>query len=136
VLISEGGNLGVPVPEEGPADAYGHRKKVNIAEFLAGELQPHFPSVRLLTIDLTYILRAGEPVVYDKQFAITCANLIMSAVEKNEHGVMAAARHGTYIYTDMPGKNYPARRVNVAEYHPARYRPYYENMSGKYEPQP
>src|SRR3989440_7847206 len=35
VVLSEGANLGVTVPEVGLADAYGHRKKTNVAEFLA-----------------------------------------------------------------------------------------------------
>jgi len=35
IILSEGANLGMPVPEVGPADAYGHRKKVNMGEFLA-----------------------------------------------------------------------------------------------------
>ena len=38
VLLSEGANFGVPVPEVGQPDAYGHRKKANVAEFLAEQL--------------------------------------------------------------------------------------------------
>src|SRR5579885_1569232 len=70
VVMSEGANLGVPVPEIGPADAYGHRKKANVAEFLDDELTKRMPNVRFLPIDLTYFLRSGEPEVYDKRMAI------------------------------------------------------------------
>src|SRR5213080_268178 len=65
VVLSEGANLGVPVPEVGPADAYGHRKKVNVAEFLADQLAERLPGIRFLPVDLTYFLRSGEPEVND-----------------------------------------------------------------------
>ncbi|MFL5654565.1 MAG: 6-phosphofructokinase [Ktedonobacteraceae bacterium] len=135
VVLSEGANLGVPVPEVGPADAYGHRKKANVAEFLADELAIRLPGIRFLPVDLTYFLRSGEPEVYDKHMAIYFANVVMSQVEAGTHGVMAAYRNGTYITTDIPGKNLPARRVDPADYHMTRYRPRFEHIIGPYEPQ-
>jgi 6-phosphofructokinase len=135
VILSEGGNLGVPVPEVGPADAYGHRKKVNVAEFLAEELAQRITDVRFLPIDLTYFLRSGEPEVYDKHMAIYYANLVMSAVTSGTYGVMAGYRNGSFIYTDVPGKNFPARRVSLEDYHTTRYRPYFEHITGTYQPQ-
>src|SRR5260370_801897 len=58
IVLSEGANLGVPVPEVGQPDAYGHRKKANVAEFLADQLAQRLPGIRFLPIDLTYILRS------------------------------------------------------------------------------
>jgi len=136
VILSEGANLGVPVPEVGTPDAYGHRKKVNVAEFLAEELEKRISDVRFLAIDLTYFLRSGEPEVYDKRMAISYANMAMSAVATGLHGVMAAYRDGSFIYTDIPGKNWAARRVNLEDYHTTRYRPHFEKMTGIYQPQP
>lgn len=135
VVLSEGANLGVPVPEVGPPDAYGHRKKANVAEFLADQLSTRLPGVRFLPTDLTYFLRSGEPEVYDKHMAIYFANLIMSFVERGTHGVMAAYRNGDFIATDIPGKNLPARRVDPTDYHTTRYRPRFERISGPYLPQ-
>ena len=135
VVLSEGANLGVAVPEVGPADAYGHRKKANVAEFLADELVKRLPNVRFLPIDLTYFLRSGEPEVYDKHMAIFYANLIMTVVSTGTYGVMAGYCEGRYIYTDIPGKNLQARRVDPADYHPTRYRPRFEHISGTYRPQ-
>lgn len=135
VILSEGANLGMPVPEVGPPDAYGHRKKINVAEFLAEQLSSRLPNVRFLPIDLTYFLRSGEPEVYDKHMAIYYANLIMSYVEKGTHGVMAAYRDGICVATDIPGKNFPARSVDPADYHTTRYRPRFEHISGPYRPQ-
>ncbi len=135
VVLSEGANLGVPVPEIGEPDAYGHRKKANVAEFLADELTQRLPDIRFLPIDLTYFLRSGEPDVYDKHMAIFYANLIMSQVGSGTYGVMAAHRDGAYISTDIPGKDLPARRVDPADYHPMRYRPRFEHITGPYQPQ-
>ncbi|HYU76026.1 MAG TPA: 6-phosphofructokinase [Ktedonobacteraceae bacterium] len=136
VVLSEGANLGVPIPEVGPADAYGHRKKANVAEFLADQLASRLLGVRLVPVDLTYFLRSGEPEVYDKHMAIFYTNLIMSLVEKGTHGVMAAHRDGAFICTDIPSKKWPARRVDPADYHHTRYRARFEHITGPYLPQP
>jgi ATP-dependent phosphofructokinase / diphosphate-dependent phosphofructokinase len=136
VIMSEGANLGVTVPETGLPDAYGHRKKENVAEFLAAELGKRMPGVRFLPVDLTYILRSGEPDMYDKRMAIFYANLAMGLVEQGVHGIMSGYRDGEFIYTDIPGKEYPARRVDPADYNSARYRPNFERISGVYRPQP
>ena len=135
IVLSEGANLGVPIPEIGPADAYGHKHKANVAEFLADQLSSRMPHVRFLPIDLTYFLRSGEPDAYDKHMAIYYANLIMSQVEAGTYGVMAAHRDGNFILTDIPGKNLPARRVDPADYHTTRYRPRFEHIKGPYLPQ-
>lgn len=135
VVLSEGANLGVPVPEIGAADAYGHRKKANVAEFLAEQLVERLPGVRFLPVDLTYFLRSGEPEVYDKHMAIFYANLAVRLVTAGTHGVMTGYRDGQFIYTDMPGKNYPARRVDPADYNADRYRPNFAHITGPYRAQ-
>lgn len=135
VVLSEGANMGVPVPTIGEADAYGHKKKANVAEFLADQLTARISGVRFLPIDLTYFLRSGEPEVYDKHIAIYFANVIMSWMEQGQYGVMAAYRNGAFIGTDIPGKDISARRVDPADYHPERYRPRFERISATYEPQ-
>ncbi|GCE22873.1 6-phosphofructokinase [Dictyobacter kobayashii] len=135
VVMSEGANMGVPVPTVGEADAYGHKKKANVAEFLGEQLSSRISGVRFLPIDLTYFLRSGEPEVYDKDIAIHFANLIMSKVSEGMYNVMAAHRDGSYVVTDIPGKDIPARRVDPADYHETRYRPRFERISGPYQPQ-
>lgn len=135
IVLSEGANVGVSIPEIGPPDAYGHRHKANVAEFLAEQLSNRLPGVRFLPIDLTYILRSGEPDARDKHMAIYYANLVMSLIEQGMHGVIAAFRNGAFIATDIPGKNLPARRVNPDDYHPTRYRPRFEHITGEYRPQ-
>ncbi|HKP51344.1 MAG TPA: 6-phosphofructokinase [Chloroflexia bacterium] len=134
VLLAEGANLGVSVPEVGAPDAYGHRKKANVAEFLAAELGERLPEVRFLPVDLTYILRSGEPDVYDKRMAIFYANLVMSLVEQGTEGVMAAHRDGQFVCTGIPDKSVPSRRVDPDDYNAERYRPNFERISGPYRP--
>jgi ATP-dependent phosphofructokinase / diphosphate-dependent phosphofructokinase len=135
IVLSEGANLGVPVPEVGPADAYGHRKKANVAEFLGEQLAERLPTVRFLPVDLTYILRSGEPDVYDKRMAIMYANLIMGYLERGAYGVMAAFQGGRFVVTDIPGKTLTARRVDPKDYNLERYRPNFERVTGEYIPQ-
>ncbi len=132
VVLSEGANLGMPVPETGAPDAYGHRKKINMAEFLADELVKRLPEVRFLPIDLTYFLRSGEPEVYDKHMAIYYANLVMNLVAEGTHGAMAGHHEGEFIYTDIPGKDRPTRRVDPADYHTTRYRPRFDHFTSAY----
>ncbi len=132
VVLSEGANLGMPVPEVGAPDAYGHRKKINVAEFLADELVKHLPKVRFLPIDLTYFLRSGDPEVGDKHMAIYYANLVMNLVAEGTHGVMAGHLEGKFTYTDIPGKDRPTRRVDPADYHTTRYRPRFDHFTSTY----
>ena len=134
IVMSEGANLGRPVPELDPPDIYGHRKKMNIAEFLSQELTGRIPNVRFLPVDLTYVLRSGEPDVYDKRLAIIYGNLVMSSVEKGSHGVMAAFREGRYMLTDIPTAEVDSRRVDPGDYNAERYRPNFERISGDYTP--
>lgn len=135
VVLSEGANMGIPIPTIGEADAYGHKKKANVAEFLADQLTERIHGVRFLPIDLTYFLRSGEPEVYDKHMAIYFANTVLSLIERGTYGVMAAYREGDFICTDIPGKDIPARRVDPADYHDQRYRPRFERIAGTYRPQ-
>jgi 6-phosphofructokinase 1 len=136
IVMSEGANLGMPVPELGPADAYGHRKKANMAEFLVSELEQRIKGVRFLPIDLTYILRSGEPDVYDRRMAVYYANLVVNMIKDGVHGMMAGYRDGEFIYTEMPGKSNPPRRVDPADYDFERYRPNFDPITGVYRPQP
>jgi 6-phosphofructokinase 1 len=48
---------------------------------------------------------------------------------------MAAHRDGEFICTDIPGKEFPPRRVDPEDYHMTRYRPRFERISGPYRPQ-
>ena len=135
IVMSEGANLGVPVATVGEADAYGHKKKANVAEFLGDELTKRVKGVRFLPIDITYFLRSGEADPYDKHMATYYANIVMSLINDGVSNVMAAYRNGEFIATDIPGKDLSARRVDPADYDEKQYKPNYAHISGPYRPQ-
>jgi 6-phosphofructokinase len=135
IVMSEGANLGVPVTEVGEADAYGHKKKANVADFLSEELTKRVKGVRFLPMDITYFLRSGEADPYDKHMATYYANIIMSLVAEGTSNVMAAYRNGEFIATDIPGKDLSARRVDPADYDEKEYKPNYGHIAGPYRPQ-
>jgi 6-phosphofructokinase 1 len=70
-----------------------------------------------------------------KHMAIYYSNVVMSFIEQGVHGIMAAHRKGEFIATVIPGKNLPARRVDPADYHAARYRPRFEHITGPFQPE-
>ena len=70
VLLSEGAEWeGYQVQEYGQADAFGHRKKANIAEVLNGYIQAR--GEETIVSDLTYDLRSGAPDFVDRMVANT-----------------------------------------------------------------
>ena len=80
VITAEGAIWsGGTIQELGEADAFGHRRKANIAEVLAAEIKDR---TRLETVfsDLTYDLRSGEPDSLDQMVAITFANVAMDLI--------------------------------------------------------
>src|SRR3954453_13228274 len=84
VVVSEGatwkeGTIG----EYGEADAYGHRKKIDVGQALGEEVRKRTGS-EIMVSDLTYDLRSGEPDAIDQMVAITFANI---AVEMMFDGV-------------------------------------------------
>ncbi|GHO74143.1 6-phosphofructokinase [Ktedonobacter sp. SOSP1-85] len=135
VLASEGVVLDRANESNEHSDPFVHKKKANVAEILAEQLSERIPEVRFLPIDLTYVLRSGEPEVYDKHASIYFANVIMNSVAEGMSGVMAAFHNGEFICTDIPSKAIPARRVNPTDYHEGRYRPRFECIKGRYRSQ-
>src|SRR5437762_574846 len=75
VIAAEGAIWkGGAIPEYGPADAFGHRHKTNIAETLADEIRKR-AGEEALASELTYDLRSGDPDALDQTVAITFANI-------------------------------------------------------------
>ena len=78
VIASEGAAWqGYSVSEYGEADAYGHRKKVDIGHVLGEEIQRR-TGEEIVTSDLTYDLRSGEP---DAVFTLNECNLFSTPFE-------------------------------------------------------
>ncbi|HEV2691055.1 MAG TPA: 6-phosphofructokinase [Bryobacteraceae bacterium] len=130
-ILSEGAEWeGYEVKLYGEADAYGHRKKENVAEALSDEIKKRTKEETIVS-DLTYDLRSGAPDFVDKLIASTFGTMALEAVLANESGLMAALVNGCYVMTAMPDPAQGPRHVDVATmYNTDRYRPNYANKAG------
>src|ERR1700761_5401494 len=87
VLLSEGAEWeGYQVSEYGEADAFGHRKKANVAEALSDIIKKHSGDETIVS-DLTYDLRGGPPDFVDKMVAATFAGMAIDLMEEGRSGV-------------------------------------------------
>jgi ATP-dependent phosphofructokinase / diphosphate-dependent phosphofructokinase len=130
-ILSEGAEWeGYKVREYGEPDAYGHRKKENVAEALSDEIKKRTKEETIVS-DLTYDLRSGAPDFVDKLIASTFGTMALEAVLGNESGRMAALVNGCYIMAPIPDAGLGPRHVDVATmYNTDRYRPNYANKAG------
>ncbi len=84
VILSEGAEWeGYAVKEYGEADAFGHRKKMSVAEDLSDEIKTATGEETIVS-DLTYDLRCGSPDFVDRMVAITFAGMAMDALEAGQ----------------------------------------------------
>jgi 6-phosphofructokinase 1 len=131
IVLSEGATWeGREVQEYGEPDAYGHRKKMNIAESFSDEIKKASGEETVVS-DLTYDLRSGSPDFLDKMIATTFATMAFECIAGGGHGRMMAIRKGCYTDADIPDPGLGARRVEVSTmYNTERYRPDYSRKSG------
>ncbi len=131
VVLSEGAEWeGYKVREYGEPDAYGHRKKMNVAEAFSDEIKKRTKEETLVS-DLTYELRSGEPDFVDKMIATTFGNMALDCLAENVSGVMMAIQNGCYVRAEIPDPALGPRKVDVATmYNTERYRPNYANKTG------
>jgi ATP-dependent phosphofructokinase / diphosphate-dependent phosphofructokinase len=131
VIASEGAVWkGRSVAEEGEADAYGHRKKVDIGHALSEEIRIRAGEETMVS-DLTYDLRSGDPDALDQMVAITFANVAVDLIREGVHGRLTAVQDGKYAHAPLPDPKLGARKVDVSRlYHVARYRPRYAGRLG------
>ncbi len=125
VLLSEGAEWeGYQVQEYGQADAFGHRKKANIAEMLNEYIQKR--GEETIVSDLTYDLRSGAPDFVDRMVGNTFGGMAIDIVAKGGKGVMTAIHGGKYAAVPIPDPKLGPRAVDVARmYDTNRYRPSY-----------
>ena len=131
IIVSEGAMwTGGEVKEYGEADAYGHRKKVDIGNALADEIHGRTGEETMIS-DLTYDLRSGEPDSIDQLVSITFANIAVDLIRDGVSGKMIAIQNGCYEQAPLSGLSLGARKVNVAKlYNTERYRPNYRSKLG------
>ncbi len=131
VILSEGAEWqGYKVQEYGEPDAFGHRKKMSVAEDLSNEIKKAVGEETIVS-DLTYDLRSGSPDFVDRMVAATFAGMAMDAIEKGESGKMTAINNGCYSMQPIPDPKLGPRRVDIATmYNTDRYRPTYDQKLG------
>src|ERR1700739_2540094 len=131
VIVSEGASWrGYSVSEYGEADAFGHKKKVDVGHALAEEIHRR-TGEETVTSDLTYDLRSGEPDAIDQIVAITFANVAVDLIREGISGRLTAIQDGKYTHVAIPDPSLGARRLDVARmYNTTRYRPHYAGKLG------
>jgi 6-phosphofructokinase 1 len=127
-ILSEGAEWeGYTVKEYGEPDAFGHRKKMSVAEDLSNEIKSATGEETIVS-DLTYDLRSGSADFVDRMVASTFAGMAMDAIETGQHGLMCAISNGCYAMVPIPDPKLGPRHVEVATmYNTERYRPYYDH---------
>ena len=131
VILSEGAEWeGYTVKEYGPADAFGHHKKMSVAEDLSNEIRDATGDETVVS-DLTYDLRSGSADFVDRMVASTYAGMAMDALEEGKSGLMTAISGGCYKMVPIPDPKLGPRKVDIASmYNTVRYRPIYDHKLG------
>jgi 6-phosphofructokinase 1 len=131
VILSEGAEWqGYTVKEYGEPDAFGHRKKMSVAEDLSDEIK-RMTGEETVVSDLTYDLRSGSPDSIDRMVAFTFAGMAMDALEEGKSGLMTAINEGCYAMVPIPDPKLGPRRVDIGSmYNTERYRPRYDHKLG------
>ena len=131
VILSEGAEWqGYTVKEYGEADAFGHRKKMSVAEDLSDEIK-RTTGEETVVSDLTYDLRSGSPDFVDRLVGFTFAGMAMDALEEGKSGLMAAINEGRYSMVQIPDPKLGPRKVDIPSmYNTERYRPKYDHKLG------
>src|SRR3954470_17284569 len=131
VILSEGAEWqGYKVREYGEADAFGHRKKMSVAEDLSDEIK-RATGEETVVSDLTYDLRSGSPDFVDRMVAFTFAGMAMDALEEGKSGLMTAINEGRYAMEPIPDPKLGPRKVDIESmYNIDRCRPKYDHKLG------
>src|SRR5215831_7996945 len=131
LILSEGAEWrGYTVKEYGEADAFGHRKKMSVAEDLSNEIKKQKGEDTIVS-DLTYDLRSGSADFIDRMVASTFAGMAMDALKDGKSGLMAAINEGRYAMVAIPDPKLGPRKVDIASmYNTDRYRPIYTRKLG------
>jgi 6-phosphofructokinase len=131
LVLSEGAEWeGHEMLEYGEADAFGHRKKMSVAEDLSSEVKKRAGEETVVS-DLTYDLRSGDPDFTDRLVASTFGTMALDAVLEGKSNLMTAVSNGCYVLAPIPDPKLGPRKVEIETmYNTERYRPNYSNKLG------
>jgi ATP-dependent phosphofructokinase / diphosphate-dependent phosphofructokinase len=118
------------VSETGEADAFGHKKKVDVGRAFAEEIGRR-TGEETINSDLTYDLRSGAPDAIDQIVSITFGNIAMDLIANGISGRMVGVQKGCYTQVPLPDTKLGPRKVDLATlYNTERYRPNYKAKLG------
>ena len=131
VIASEGAAWkGYSISEYGEADAFGHKKKANIAEDIGNEIRKRSGEDTMIA-DLTYELRAGDPDALDQIVAVTFGNIAVDLIKDGIHGRLVALQDGKYTHAPLPDPKQGPRSVEIPKlYDQERLAPRYSGKLG------
>lgn len=131
MTISEGARMiGGEIIENGPADAYGHRKLGGIGEIVSENIKI-MTGQHIMYQKFGYVMRSGAPDSLDRMVAMSFGNLAMQLVQRDDYGKMVALQGGRYttipIEIVLTGK----KQVDVeAYYDKENYKPKVKDFLG------
>jgi len=118
------------VPETGDADAFGHKKKIDVGKAFADEISRR-SGEETINSDLTYDLRSGAPDAIDQIVATTFGNIASDLIADGVSGRMVGVQKGCYAHMPLPDTKLGPRKVDLATlYNKDRYRPSYTGKLG------
>ncbi len=138
VLVSEGATfegMESMVFKDSEKDMYGHAKLGGIGEILSRkikEVSPKFnkgQKVDLITQNLGYLVRGGDPDSIDSIVPMAYGNLALDLILKKFHGRLVVLRNGRYDNAPIDVVTSYKKLVDVEKYyHTDRLRPKYQNF--------
>jgi hypothetical protein len=132
VVLSEGSCLDTgETLEQGPRDAYGHRKLGGIGEVVGAEIA-RLTGTGVLNQKLGYLMRAGPPDTLDLMVAKNYGAMVVQLLDEGKRGLMTALCGGNYSAVSVGSCVQGTRRVDVAAlYDVEAYRPRIARVTGK-----
>lgn len=137
VLVSEGAVLegGEMVFQGKETDQYGHAKLGGIGQQVSAmvkELSPRYGGRRkidMISINLSYLVRSGEPDVLDSIVPLVYGNLALDRILEGRFGTMVALSGGRYGSVPLDTVVASKKVVDVGRYYDVeRYRPTYAGL--------
>jgi len=138
VLVSEGATfegMEQMVFQSAERDAYGHAKLGGIGDVVSRmikEISPKFnngKSVNVITQNLGYLVRGGEPDAIDSIVPMAFGNLALDLIIKGIHGRLVVLKNGRYDDVPIDVVISQKKVVNVSKYYNTeRLRPFYKSF--------
>jgi 6-phosphofructokinase 1 len=132
MTISEGATIeGGEMVQDGPEDAYGHKKLGGVGQLTAELLKEH-TGEGMIYQQLGYLMRSGSPDSLDLMVAINYAVMAADLAIEGVSGRLVALRNGNYVNVPLTVLGQGVKRVDVESlYDREAYLPKIRHVDGK-----